>query len=800
MMRKFCNAWQRENHIEIDRAFKDSMAPYIEGPLADKIGLEKDKGEKKFLTIENYVHMQTFLWEQDFHDYVHEGVRTDYTNLFNIHCFTSARLSELCQAYYNPMFHLLANIISSGAYPELSTVEQSLAIRPPENTQFRIIASTDAAKQKPVFPQWNSSGRKDEHRNPTSWANQFYSWGVRTGLAEGVSVHCIRREALIKANDNGYSIGQVLKFASQRNTSVLVHHYLSNITTIDGTGSFLGMNCRVDLAEHFRSATMKYNPDLIQSIPASEKTKLENSEEYVSISEQIQNIKVQISKLASGEDYTHLRLQIKAEQMKLRDLREKRLRQLQMSQPITYESIKSPHELNDKQRSQYHRIKHMLPKERIRLAGMMTKSLVPRSEEWVSALQDLVTLRTTNSGVAFQEPLRPVDGHCVCGKLMKNLPLKNQWPHSYMCHKENYKRKYGFAKFCFLCSEWVISEREWEGHCLTHIEKRDIPFRCDPVTFRYGTACAGYCPVHLQNESLPARLRLKQYRLKQNWEDHIALCLASYIANSNSFLCPHMLCEFACNSRDDFEHHLDESHGIELKLVTKKSQNPRKRKLNSEKEIFITKSAMDFSRQSATPIKNADDFDNLEYTSTLMCEEFVANTNSLSKVYKGSMDIEEDIDMADSIDPALYQETTDSTTVVQISELNSDSNIGNASSSDVIYEVRRIIARWKSRREILYLVEWGTGGTSWQPADDIFDQEMIDDFERIYEGFQEGISVLDTRTKNGKVEYYIEFLDYIGSKKDAKWWVPESTMHPDLRIKGSNVEKKRAKRRKMFHY
>ncbi|KAL7939932.1 hypothetical protein V8C42DRAFT_339102 [Trichoderma barbatum] len=44
--------------------------------------------------------MQAFLWEEDFHDYIHEGSRIDYTNLLNLHCFTSARLSELCQAFY----------------------------------------------------------------------------------------------------------------------------------------------------------------------------------------------------------------------------------------------------------------------------------------------------------------------------------------------------------------------------------------------------------------------------------------------------------------------------------------------------------------------------------------------------------------------------------------------------------------------------------------------------------------------------------------------------------------------------
>ena len=84
---------------------------FIDGELADNIGLMKSgkKGEdgkkhkkdpKTFLTIENYVHMQERHWYDDFHDYLHEGYRVDNTNLLNNHCFTSARLSEVCQAVY----------------------------------------------------------------------------------------------------------------------------------------------------------------------------------------------------------------------------------------------------------------------------------------------------------------------------------------------------------------------------------------------------------------------------------------------------------------------------------------------------------------------------------------------------------------------------------------------------------------------------------------------------------------------------------------------------------------------------
>ncbi|KAL7940599.1 hypothetical protein V8C42DRAFT_362174 [Trichoderma barbatum] len=855
-IRTFCSAWQRVNKIEIDKYVLESMAPYIEGELADSIGLLKDVHRtKKFFTIENYSHMQTFHWEKDFYNYIHEGSRIDSTNLLNAHCFTSARLSEICQATYQdvvlmltsyegqpefrltfkrrickglrknqpehplaefikdpeghhpplfaqPMFHMLANIISSKAYPDISTVEQALEMKPPANAQFRIITLPKEAELKPVFPEWTSIGPSDKHQNPHGWANHINEWGVRTGLAEGVSVHCIRREVLIKADDNGHSIGQVLKFASQKRPEVLVHHYLSNISTIDGAANFLGMERRTDLAEPFRSATMKFNPDLIHSIPMSEVKKLEKSEEYILISDRIKELKTQVTKSNSDEESSLLKLQIKAEQNKMQASRKRKLRELQISQPITYKSIEGPHEENNKCQSQYDRIKHMLPLERIRLAEVMTKCITPRSKEWVSALRDLVTLRTTNSRVAFQEKLRPVNGHCP-------MPLANQWSHIYNCYKVKYKDEHGFAKFCFLCSEWMTSKKEWEDHCLNHLNnERDIPLRCDPVIFRYGTACAGYCPVHLQDTTLPAHERLKQHRIKRRWEEHIAPCLADYITtqknNSKPLFCPHLFCQTECISEEDFGLHLNDLHGINLKLMTGNNHNSRERKRSSNKRIFITKSPIDFSRQPTIPVKNVKGFDDPEYkgnlTSTFQCEKLTVKKSSLSEAYGESVDVEEDTNMEDSIDPALYEPAPDSPAAAETPEVHSDHQSCNWSSSDEVYEVDCILAKWKNRQETLYLVKWKAEGTTWQPAEDVLDQKMIENFESCYQGFKEGIEVLSSRTKNNKVEYHIEFTDYKGSEKDARWWVPEKTMHPDHHIKGPEVGKKKAKRRKICQY
>jgi len=78
---------------------------YIQGELAEKLGLKNLHKEQAFLTIENYVILHEQLWFKDHHDYVHEGFRIDNANLLNTHCSSSARLQELCQSRYKVSSH-----------------------------------------------------------------------------------------------------------------------------------------------------------------------------------------------------------------------------------------------------------------------------------------------------------------------------------------------------------------------------------------------------------------------------------------------------------------------------------------------------------------------------------------------------------------------------------------------------------------------------------------------------------------------------------------------------------------------
>ena len=89
---------------------------YIQGPLAREIQLisgKRAKRTKKFFTAECYMKLQAFNWSNDWHVYVHEGARVDATNMINTHCYTSARLQEVCQARYRVSHASMQNAVCS---------------------------------------------------------------------------------------------------------------------------------------------------------------------------------------------------------------------------------------------------------------------------------------------------------------------------------------------------------------------------------------------------------------------------------------------------------------------------------------------------------------------------------------------------------------------------------------------------------------------------------------------------------------------------------------------------------------
>ncbi|CAG9948760.1 unnamed protein product [Clonostachys rosea f. rosea IK726] len=265
---------------------------------------------------------------------------------------------------------------------------------------------------------------------------------------------------------------------------MLQHHYLSNISSVDGSSAFLGIQPRTDLAEKEQKQSVREEKD------------------YITLSQKIDVLGTQIGSLAcyNKDKITRLMMEnLQSERISLYKERERifttKLKKLQTTQKISYSN-----------------------KKRIRLAAVMHKRIRPRSSEWINALKDLVTLRNSDCSVAYQPGLRPKGGHYpYCKTEMKrtennithysNFEIK----HVFSCASTYYGRKNNYSQFCFHCNEWIASKIHWENHLQAYLDSLDIPTRCNPVVFRHAIACAGYCPVHLGDTNLTPTERMKQF-------------------------------------------------------------------------------------------------------------------------------------------------------------------------------------------------------------------------------------------------------------------------------------------------
>lgn len=134
-----------------------------------------------------------------------------------------------------------------------------------------------------------------------------------------MGLHAPQREELIKVDDkyqiqavfdleanrgtdSGYSLGQVTKFVGHRNSETLIGHYLSDMSNIDGTATFFGLEPRRDITGNFRSASKGTNPDLLRTLPASILSELEHRQDYIELSKQLKELPRQIKSTPPGEE------------------------------------------------------------------------------------------------------------------------------------------------------------------------------------------------------------------------------------------------------------------------------------------------------------------------------------------------------------------------------------------------------------------------------------------------------------------------------------------------------------------
>ena len=481
----------------------------------------------------------------------------------------------------------------------------------------------------------------------------------------------------------------------------------------------------------------------------------------------------------------------------------------------------------------------------------------------------------------------------------------NRWQHVFECYRDFHLSQSGFAQFCFRCSKWLTSKRNLVAHCQGHIDKGDAPLRYNPVRFRKAIACAGYCPVHLSDTSLPADERMQQFPDQSSWQRHISRCIQQYIKSCDStfFPCPDRRCPVTCLSEGDLWYHLGDVHSTQKPVTVGKrktcSEHHQDKAVDGPNEtkkrpIIIKVQA---SRKTA-PICHAEDTSSpgffrastLDLDPNLMAiaETALSISGSASSCSNGdddslwdqqddystgytllssppsgeastvNLDVEESslcswstpleraipdlsdpawtfnhdtltsppyipaaghdlshpddplsifTNLAGPFDPVILSASTDSANDIfetNISTLEpepidgvgaeSPSSRGEAAGqcnpADKDYPVDCLLGRWGANS---FFVKWLDGTYTWEPRENILDDELIEAFEESYKGFHLGVEVLRTRIRDGKREYR---LRWAGRPRAEDWWVAEKDMSPELVEKHKPSKKaKRGKRR-----
>jgi len=193
------------------------------------------------------------------------------------------------------------------------------------------------------------------------------------------------------------------------------------MSTVDGAAIFLGMTPRNDLTADFRSATMRRNAQLPQTLPANIKAELETRDDYARLTKELEFLEIRIRTARDEMSAQQIREERSQLYCKRRMLEQAALKRYQDSQVGTYLSRPAVHEHNDWRKDHFERIRHMRP-EIERLTRTLGLRVPLRSPEGIPSLRDLIAIRKSDCQVAYQTCLQPLNGCCpvvTCRKEIK---------------------------------------------------------------------------------------------------------------------------------------------------------------------------------------------------------------------------------------------------------------------------------------------------------------------------------------------------------------------------------------------
>ncbi|KAF5965393.1 carbonic anhydrase 2 [Fusarium coicis] len=579
----FTAAWQRAHPTEsIPRGIAQSVTEFIKGPLATEMGMPKHKRRRRFATKNVMLNYARQLWAADWIEHKCPATPVDDWGLLLGNTYSSSRIGEYiessCRAgtgrglyfkppnkrpqhalyedneagllCFNPMLPFLARILAHGAFRDYRTIDDLLAITPPEGEMW-VIQWKDHLLDTPFF---RSQPGKDIE-TAGAFSHRLRLLGLRAGYPTPPRHHDIRAEGLHLMNQFESEATRMV-YAGHTDPNTLATHYLPR-NGADGQAAYHGQERRTLVLDLFRGLTIPRNPRLWQCLPAKEQHDFDNSPEII-------NINQELLRLRGSKDKGILEYRKKLYTEKRKRIAE-RLRKWQKNQPVKHDDPLGYH------RAIFERVRFLMP-ERDRLSQNLFVVDKLRSPAGLAVLHDMLALYQKRRNVEYRPGLEPEK--CQC----KDNGSTYDWRHVYDCYKTASAEVDGFSELCFLCNEWFCGIRTWEAHCQHHLDHpNSLPTWCDPLTYGGVLARAGYCPFCLGDERMQASTRMYQFQTRWTWLNHIQNHIEALTKSTVPLKYPrqHGHCPGYFDSVLDLQFHLQDAFGVKRSDDDKSLKRPR---------------------------------------------------------------------------------------------------------------------------------------------------------------------------------------------------------------------------------
>ncbi|KAL2054829.1 hypothetical protein ABVK25_005133 [Lepraria finkii] len=190
--------------------------------------------------------------------------------------------------FANPVLPLLAIALADRAFQEYATFEEIEAIPPPVDRSLYHLRIKKDMVRIPFFQIVSADRPTGKIQGAGSFSNRTVDLGYHAGYEENIGIYNIRRETLVKADDNRYSISERIKFAGYNNPDTFFGSHAPELSTVNSIVSYWNKKRRTVYLEGFRGLSLYYYPQLLQSLPAKVEADLNNYPDFISISEEIE--------------------------------------------------------------------------------------------------------------------------------------------------------------------------------------------------------------------------------------------------------------------------------------------------------------------------------------------------------------------------------------------------------------------------------------------------------------------------------------------------------------------------------